>query len=156
MRCDHTSQANHPLGVKPIQFGSHSLRPMGEWGRGTIPLGYGLVQCQNALKKTKISSCVCQMHMSPKHKVLVMEYCSGGSLLNLLEEPENAFGLPESEFLIVLQCVGKNSNITTCKYCHPENQLCMLDTPYLAYVLFFTLNIYSPRNEPLAGEWGGP
>lgn len=35
-----------------------------------------------------------------------MEYCSGGSLLGLLEEPENAFGLPEPEFLIVLQCVG--------------------------------------------------
>lgn len=35
-----------------------------------------------------------------------MEYCSGGSLLSLLEEPENAFGLSEAEFLIVLQCVG--------------------------------------------------
>lgn len=35
-----------------------------------------------------------------------MEYCSGGSLLSLLEEPENAFGLPETEFLTVLQCVG--------------------------------------------------
>uniref|UniRef100_A0A3B4X8A3 Inhibitor of nuclear factor kappa B kinase subunit epsilon n=1 Tax=Seriola lalandi dorsalis TaxID=1841481 RepID=A0A3B4X8A3_SERLL len=41
-----------------------------------------------------------------KQKVLVMEYCSGGSLLSLLEEPENAFGLPETEFLTVLQCVG--------------------------------------------------
>lgn len=48
------------------------------------------------------------MQANPKQKVLVMEYCSGGSLLNLLEEPENAFGLPESEFLIVLQCVGKH------------------------------------------------
>ncbi len=35
-----------------------------------------------------------------------MEYCSGGSLLSVLEEPENAFGLPETEFLTVLQCVG--------------------------------------------------
>lgn len=35
-----------------------------------------------------------------------MEYCSGGSLLSLLEEAENAFGLPETEFLTVLQCVG--------------------------------------------------
>lgn len=35
-----------------------------------------------------------------------MEYCSGGSLLTLLEEPENAFGLAETEFLTVLQCVG--------------------------------------------------
>ncbi|XP_044034912.1 inhibitor of nuclear factor kappa-B kinase subunit epsilon [Siniperca chuatsi] len=45
-----------------------------------------------------------------KQKVLVMEYCSGGSLLTLLEEPENAFGLPETEFLIVLQCVVHGMN----------------------------------------------
>uniref|UniRef100_A0A3Q3D9A9 Protein kinase domain-containing protein n=1 Tax=Hippocampus comes TaxID=109280 RepID=A0A3Q3D9A9_HIPCM len=43
-----------------------------------------------------------------KQKVLVMEFCSGGSLLNVLEEPENAFGLAEAEFLTVLQCVGRN------------------------------------------------
>lgn len=47
-----------------------------------------------------------QMHHNAKQKVLVMEFCSGGSLLGLLEEPVNAFGLPESEFLIMLQCVG--------------------------------------------------
>uniref|UniRef100_A0A8K9UN15 Protein kinase domain-containing protein n=1 Tax=Oncorhynchus mykiss TaxID=8022 RepID=A0A8K9UN15_ONCMY len=41
------------------------------------------------------------------HRVLVMEYCSGGSLLSLLVEPENAFGLPELELLIVLHCVGQ-------------------------------------------------
>uniref|UniRef100_A0A672RRY3 Inhibitor of nuclear factor kappa-B kinase subunit epsilon-like n=1 Tax=Sinocyclocheilus grahami TaxID=75366 RepID=A0A672RRY3_SINGR len=51
-----------------------------------------------------------EMHMNPKQKVLVMEFCSGGSLLNLLEEPENAFGLPESEFFIVLQCVVQGMN----------------------------------------------
>ncbi|KAM4587836.1 inhibitor of nuclear factor kappa-B kinase subunit epsilon [Odontesthes bonariensis] len=45
-----------------------------------------------------------------KQKVLVMEYCAGGSLLNLLEEPENAFGLPETEFLTVLQCVVQGMN----------------------------------------------
>lgn len=45
-----------------------------------------------------------------KQKVLVMEYCSGGSLLGLLEEPENAFGLPEPEFLTVLQCVVQGMN----------------------------------------------
>uniref|UniRef100_A0A3Q3FA73 Inhibitor of nuclear factor kappa B kinase subunit epsilon n=1 Tax=Labrus bergylta TaxID=56723 RepID=A0A3Q3FA73_9LABR len=48
--------------------------------------------------------------MPSKNKVLVMEYCSGGSLLSLLEEPENAFGLPETEFLIVLQCVVQGMN----------------------------------------------
>ncbi|XP_042356811.1 inhibitor of nuclear factor kappa-B kinase subunit epsilon isoform X2 [Plectropomus leopardus] len=45
-----------------------------------------------------------------KQKVLVMEYCSGGSLLSVLEEPENAFGLPETEFLTVLQCVVQGMN----------------------------------------------
>ncbi|KAJ4926728.1 hypothetical protein JOQ06_014475 [Pogonophryne albipinna] len=45
-----------------------------------------------------------------KQKVLVMEYCSGGSLLSLLEEAENAFGLPEAEFLTVLQCVVQGMN----------------------------------------------
>uniref|UniRef100_A0A673BZI8 Inhibitor of nuclear factor kappa B kinase subunit epsilon n=1 Tax=Sphaeramia orbicularis TaxID=375764 RepID=A0A673BZI8_9TELE len=45
-----------------------------------------------------------------KQKVLVMEYCSGGSLLSLLEEPENAFGLAETEFLTVLQCVVQGMN----------------------------------------------
>ncbi|KAM4613183.1 inhibitor of nuclear factor kappa-B kinase subunit epsilon [Polymixia lowei] len=43
-------------------------------------------------------------------KVLVMEYCSGGSLLSLLEEPENSFGLSETEVLIVLQCVVQGMN----------------------------------------------
>ncbi|XP_053249336.1 inhibitor of nuclear factor kappa-B kinase subunit epsilon isoform X4 [Podarcis raffonei] len=47
---------------------------------------------------------------SCKQKVLVMEYCSGGSLLSLLEDPENAFGLSESEFLIVLHCVVAGMN----------------------------------------------
>ncbi|NXM17218.1 IKKE kinase, partial [Ploceus nigricollis] len=47
---------------------------------------------------------------SSKQKVLVMEYCSSGSLLNVLEDPANAFGLAESEFLIVLQCVAPHSS----------------------------------------------
>lgn len=48
--------------------------------------------------------------LASKQKVLVMEYCSGGSLLSLLEEAENAFGLQETEFLIVLQCVVNGMN----------------------------------------------
>lgn len=44
-----------------------------------------------------------------RQKVLVMEYCSSGSLLSVLESPENAFGLPENEFLVVLRCVGERS-----------------------------------------------
>ncbi|KFU89489.1 Inhibitor of nuclear factor kappa-B kinase subunit epsilon, partial [Chaetura pelagica] len=47
---------------------------------------------------------------SSRQKVLVMEYCSSGSLLNVLEDPANTFGLAESEFLIVLQCVVAGMN----------------------------------------------
>ncbi|XP_078061596.1 serine/threonine-protein kinase TBK1-like [Mustelus asterias] len=45
-----------------------------------------------------------------KQKVLVMEYCAGGSLLSVLEESENAFGLSEVEFLIVLGSVVGGMN----------------------------------------------
>ncbi|XP_016070711.1 PREDICTED: inhibitor of nuclear factor kappa-B kinase subunit epsilon [Miniopterus natalensis] len=45
-----------------------------------------------------------------RQKVLVMEYCSSGSLLSVLESPENAFGLPEDEFLVVLRCVVAGMN----------------------------------------------
>ncbi|KAF6340604.1 TANK binding kinase 1 [Rhinolophus ferrumequinum] len=38
-----------------------------------------------------------------RHKVLIMEFCPCGSLYTVLEEPSNAYGLPESEFLIVLR-----------------------------------------------------
>uniref|UniRef100_A0A3B3IAK2 Serine/threonine-protein kinase TBK1 n=1 Tax=Oryzias latipes TaxID=8090 RepID=A0A3B3IAK2_ORYLA len=41
-----------------------------------------------------------------RHKVLVMEYCPCGSLYTVLEEPSNAYGLPEDEFLIVLHDVA--------------------------------------------------
>jgi len=36
-----------------------------------------------------------------------MEYCPCGSLYTVLEEPSNAYGLPEDEFLIVLHDVGE-------------------------------------------------
>ncbi|XP_078049644.1 I-kappaB kinase epsilon isoform X1 [Augochlora pura] len=37
--------------------------------------------------------------------VIVMELCTGGSLFNILDDPENTFGLAESEFLLVLEHV---------------------------------------------------
>lgn len=59
-------------------------------------------------------SCPCLPLSHPqgtsRQKVLVMEYCSSGSLLSVLESPENAFGLPEEEFLIVLRCVAAGMN----------------------------------------------
>ncbi|XP_067855455.1 serine/threonine-protein kinase TBK1 isoform X2 [Heptranchias perlo] len=45
-----------------------------------------------------------------RNKVLVMEFCSRGSLYTVLEEAGNAFGLPESEFLIVLRDVVAGMN----------------------------------------------
>lgn len=35
-------------------------------------------------------------------KVIVMELCTGGSLFNILDDPENTYGLAEGEFLLVL------------------------------------------------------
>ncbi|XP_005184163.1 serine/threonine-protein kinase TBK1 [Musca domestica] len=41
-------------------------------------------------------------------KVIVMELCTGGSLFNILDDPENSYGLSEKEFLLVLEhlCAG--------------------------------------------------
>nr|CAD7397524.1 unnamed protein product [Timema poppensis] len=36
-------------------------------------------------------------------KVIVMELCTGGSLFNILDDPENTYGLQEKEFLLVLE-----------------------------------------------------
>jgi TANK-binding kinase 1 len=36
-------------------------------------------------------------------KVIVMELCTGGSLFNILDDPENMYGLAEDEFLLVLE-----------------------------------------------------
>lgn len=36
-------------------------------------------------------------------KVIVMELCTGGSLFNILDDPENTYGLDEKEFLLVLE-----------------------------------------------------
>lgn len=36
-------------------------------------------------------------------KVIVMELCTGGSLFNILDDPENTYGLNEEEFLLVVE-----------------------------------------------------
>lgn len=61
------------------------------------------------------------MKLPSKQKVLVMEYCSGGSLLSLLEAPENAFGLAEFEFFTVLQCVGEYAVASFPNICFSKN-----------------------------------
>lgn len=42
-----------------------------------------------------------------------MDLCTGGSLFNILDDPENAYGLDETEFLCVLRDVGQFSQ-TLC------------------------------------------
>ena len=42
------------------------------------------------------------------HEVLVMEFCSGGSLYNMLEQPQYAYGFPEEEFLLFLIHTSKS------------------------------------------------
>ena len=39
-------------------------------------------------------------------KVIVMELCTGGSLFNILDDPENSHGLEEPEYLLVLKHLG--------------------------------------------------
>lgn len=43
-------------------------------------------------------------------KVIVMELCTGGSLFNLLDDPENNFGLAEDEWLLVLSHLSAGMN----------------------------------------------
>lgn len=45
--------------------------------------------------------------MTSKNFVLAMEYCDGGSLYSMLDQPKYFYGLPEEEFLIVLYDIGK-------------------------------------------------
>uniref|UniRef100_A0A0B6ZXL2 Protein kinase domain-containing protein n=1 Tax=Arion vulgaris TaxID=1028688 RepID=A0A0B6ZXL2_9EUPU len=44
--------------------------------------------------------------VTSRAKVIVMEYCTHGSLYNLLDQPENSFGLCEEEFILVLNQVS--------------------------------------------------
>ena len=43
-------------------------------------------------------------------KVIVMELCTGGPLFNLLDDPENNFGLDEDEWLLVLSHLSAGMN----------------------------------------------
>ncbi|RNA10812.1 serine threonine- kinase TBK1 [Brachionus plicatilis] len=43
-------------------------------------------------------------------RLIVMEYCNGGSLATLIEEPENIYGLQQKEFLLVLKHITCGMN----------------------------------------------
>ncbi|XP_065342461.1 inhibitor of nuclear factor kappa-B kinase subunit epsilon-like [Cloeon dipterum] len=59
------------------------------------------------LKKVKHENIVkllaIEEEQNSRGKVIVMELCTGGSLFNILDDPENAYGLQEDEFLLVLE-----------------------------------------------------
>ena len=58
--------------------------------------------------KGTVADCLYLQQNSSSLKVIVMELGGGGSLYTILDEPENAHGLPESEFLVVLRDVGQS------------------------------------------------
>lgn len=59
------------------------------------------------LKKVKHENIVkllaIEEEQESRDKVIVMELCTGGSLFNILDDPENTYGLQEEEFLLVLE-----------------------------------------------------
>lgn len=61
----------------------------------------------DVLKKVKHENIVkllaIEEEQEGRGKVIVMELCTGGSLFNILDDPEHTYGLPEEEFLLVLE-----------------------------------------------------
>lgn len=59
------------------------------------------------LKKVKHENIVkllaIEEEQESRGKVIVMELCTGGSLFNILDDPENTYGLQEKEFLLVVE-----------------------------------------------------
>ncbi|KAL4226441.1 hypothetical protein ACF0H5_014424 [Mactra antiquata] len=65
------------------------------------------------------------------NEVLVMEYCSGGSLYSMLEQPQYAYGFPESEFLLFLRHIAEGMRYLRIQgYVHrdikPGNIMCFV------------------------------
>ncbi|XP_022097832.1 serine/threonine-protein kinase TBK1-like isoform X5 [Acanthaster planci] len=60
------------------------------------------------LKHSNIVKLLAIEYDSTSHdRVIVMELCEGGSLFNVLDKPENSFGLAETEFIILLRDVSQ-------------------------------------------------
>lgn len=70
-----------------------------------------------------------------------MEFCPCGSLYTVLEEPSNAYGLPETEFLIVLRDVGMLT-VTSLDIC--LLYLFQLLTSKYSFDYYFHFRIYGP------------
>lgn len=89
-----------PVAVKTFNQLSH-MRPMDVQMREFQVLKK--VKHENIVKLLAIEE-----EQDGRGKVIVMELCTGGSLFNILDDPENTYGLAESEFLLVLEhlCAG--------------------------------------------------
>ncbi|XP_011312262.1 inhibitor of nuclear factor kappa-B kinase subunit epsilon [Fopius arisanus] len=89
-----------PVAVKTFNQLSH-MRPMDVQMREFQVLKK--VKHENIVKLLAIEE-----EQDGRGKVIVMELCTGGSLFNILDDPENTYGLSESEFLLVVEhlCAG--------------------------------------------------
>ena len=58
-------------------------------------------------KYNAVSFYIFFFQQTTRNKVIVMQLTEHGSLFNMLEDPKNAYGLPEEEFLIVFEHVSK-------------------------------------------------
>lgn len=80
-------------------------------------------------------------------KVIVMELCTGGSLFNILDDPENTYGLAESEFLLVLEHLSagmkhlRDNNLVHRDLKPGEGDLCTLQISLIFISINFNLNL---------------
>ncbi|KAI6660188.1 hypothetical protein LOD99_10499 [Oopsacas minuta] len=51
-----------------------------------------------------------ETELSSKRRVIIMELCTGGSLYNIIDHPENGFGLSEDELMSVIRDVVSGLN----------------------------------------------
>ena len=72
--------------------------------------------------------------MGTNGEVLVMDLCTGGSLYSMLDDPENAFGVEEEEFLSVLHDVGE-SGVTLLQYSIYRNSFFVLNRIFQLVIL---------------------
>lgn len=84
-----------PVAVKTFNQVSH-MRPVEVQMREFEVLK--LVNHKNIVKLLAIE----EEQQEGRGRVIVMELCTGGSLFNILDDPENTYGLEENEFLLVL------------------------------------------------------
>ena len=80
----------------------------------SISIFCNLINCFQVLEKVKHENIVkllaIEEEQEGRGKVIVMELCTGGSLFNLLDDPENSYGLDEDEFILVLSHLSAGMN----------------------------------------------